>query len=309
MTGFRFFLFGKFSVCCDQHFLTCFSVHKVQELICYLLLHRDKNHNRGLLAETLWDDSDKPDTKKYLRKTLWQLQRALRSVPRLAGDNFLHVDQQWIQISCVADYWLDIEVFESAFKTVTETKGREFVFEDYLKVKNAVELYEGDLLEGWYQDWCVFERERFREMYLGMNEKLMSYCEVNNRVEQGIEFGRKILAVDQARERTHQRLMQLYYAAGYRSAAIRQFELCSKVLKEELGVEPTERTRVIFDRISNDTLPIETEFKASTMDYTHNSSNLKRKLGRLKSLLQIQTKIQEDLKKEIKEIEQFLQKG
>jgi hypothetical protein len=31
-------------------------------------------------------------------------------------------------------------------------------------LKDAVNLYCGDLLEGWYQDWCLFERERLQSI-------------------------------------------------------------------------------------------------------------------------------------------------
>ena len=35
-------------------------------------------------------------------------------------------------------------------------------------------LYRGDLLTGWYQDWCLIERERYQCMFVSLLDKLMA---------------------------------------------------------------------------------------------------------------------------------------
>ncbi len=44
-------------------------------------------------------------------------------------------------------------------------------------VRPAVLLYKGDLLEGYYQGWCLLERERLQNMHLNTLDKLMVFCQ------------------------------------------------------------------------------------------------------------------------------------
>ncbi len=64
-----------------------------------------------------------------------------------------------------------------------------------------MDLYRGDLLEGWYQEWCLFERERLQNAYMLMLDKLMGYCEAHSEYEQGLVYGDLILRLDHASER------------------------------------------------------------------------------------------------------------
>jgi len=46
-----------------------------------------------------------------------------------------------------------------------------------------------------------------------------------------------------------QRVIELYYLSGQRAAAIRQYNQLAKLLKDELGVAPSNITRGLIDRI------------------------------------------------------------
>jgi len=86
-------------------------------------------------------------------------------------------------------------------------------------------------------------------MHLNVLEKLMAACEFHKQYEHGIEYGQKILRLDRAREQTHRNLMQLHYANGDRTSALRQFEYCRKWLREELDVCPAESTKKLYRSI------------------------------------------------------------
>src|SRR5438093_41914 len=116
-------------------------------------------------------------------------------------------------------------------------------------LKKAVLLYRGDLLEGCYEDWCVYERERIKAMYLAALEKLLEYCEVRGQPAQGFAYGERLLRHEPAHERAHWRLMRLYWLAGDRTGALRQYERCRDALRGELGIEPGERIRGLRDRL------------------------------------------------------------
>jgi DNA-binding SARP family transcriptional activator len=245
-------LFGKLSLQCNGQVLSGFDARKIQQLLCYLLLHRDHPQPREVLAGLLWGDTSTDQSKKHLRQTLWQLQSALDRGHQLSLGTLLTVDSDWVDLHSGGDLWLDVAVFEETFTPIQDIQGRELNPASAEQLEHAVQLYHGDLLEGWYEDWCLFERERLQNMYLAMLDKLMGYCEAHKQYETGIVHGTRILFFDRAREHTHRHLMRLQYLAGNRTAALRQFERCSFALNEELGVKPAKVTLALYEQIRDD---------------------------------------------------------
>lgn len=247
-------LFGKFCVRRNEQILDGFDARKVQELFCYLLLHRDHSLPRETLAGLLWPDTTTILSKKNLRQALWQLQSALGSQTGSAHDRVLLVEPEWIRLNPEANFWLDVVVIENAFQLVQKVVGHELDTQKALLLLDAVQLYQGPLLEGWYQDWCLLERERLQSMYLALLDRLMSYCEAHHDYETGLLYGMRIICHDRARERTHRCMMRLYYRIGDRAEALRQYERCAVALGEELGVSPSKSTLALYRQIQADQL-------------------------------------------------------
>lgn len=304
-------LFGRLCLRgCDGQPLSGFEARKIQELFCYLLLHRDHSYPREVLASLLWGDFPTEQSKKYLRQALWQLQCALdRQGEPLCG-RLLRVDPDWVGVDSQADLWLDVATFEQAFAPVQNTQGHDLDIEKVQMLQRAVKLYQGDLLEGWYQDWCLYERERLQNMYLAMLDKLMNYCEANREYETGIGYGIRILALDRAREHTHRRLMRLYYRAGNRTAALRQYQRCTIALHEELAVKPARQTVALYEQICRDQLDgfVMQSFQGikAPDETTH---KLPEMLGRLTQLRELLTDIQQALQQGIQAVEGALNGG
>lgn len=241
-------MFGKLCVLYNGKPLANFDAQKVQELFCYLLLHHDRPHAREHLASLLWADCPTAQSKSYLRKALWQLQSALNSLAAQAS-HMIRIEADFVQLQITDDMKLDIAIFEEIYRHVKSIHGQNLSAEDAHALEGVVDSYTGDLLEGWYQDWCIFEREHYQRMYLALLDKLMSYYEAHETYEAATELGMRILRHDQAHERTHYRLMRLYYLAGDRTAALRQFERCVAVLEQELGIRPDPSTVTLYKQI------------------------------------------------------------
>jgi DNA-binding SARP family transcriptional activator len=253
MTKLSIQLFGKFAVQADGERLGGFDSGKVQELLAYLLVYRDRPHPRESLAELLWEASSTTQSKKYLRQALWQMQQLLS---KAEGEPLIRIESDWIRISPKASYWLDVAEFESAFAVAHGVPGQQLGDKIVALLVQAAGFYRGDLLEGWYSDWCLYERERLQNMWLATLDKLMSYCEAKRDFEAGLAFGMQVLRKDRARERTHRRLMRMAYLAGDRTGALRQYERCVQALHEELNVRPSRRTEDLRQQILDDTMEI-----------------------------------------------------
>lgn len=257
-------LFGKLRVHCDNHPIVIHAL-RAQELFCYLLLHRDRPQTRELLVDVLWGDNTSCRSKKILRQALWHLQAATDTLRETLAVPIFIFEADWIEINPQLAIELDIALFEQAFTLSQGIAGGDLDPQTAQQLDAAVKLYQGDLLEGLYAEWCLYERERFQNIYLAMLDKLMDYCAVQNKYEAGIEYGRYSLRYDRARERTHRRLMRLQCLMGDRTGALRQYECCVTALAEELSVSPSQSTRILYQQIRADQI--------NTLYQTANSSS------------------------------------
>lgn len=297
MDSLRVSLFMDFSVRFRGEVIPILEVKKARELLAYLLLNRGRPHRRELLMALLWEDTSESRAQKHLRQILWQLQSDLDPYSQNAKQRTLQVDLDWVQIDPQIDIWCDAVEFTNAFQSTQGTTGYMLNAAQVHELEEAVALYKGDLLEGWYQTWCLIEREHLQNMYLIVLEKLMDSCEAHSHYEQGIEYGMRALKKDYARERTYRRLMRLYTLMGDRNSAIRQYYQCSAALLAELNVAPSEQTQLLFEMICRDELPQGRTIKSLSRPISTNTSdNLVDHLMHLHSNLgEIQTLIQQEI--------------
>jgi DNA-binding SARP family transcriptional activator len=249
-------LFGQISVQQGGQPLSDLSA-KALELLCYLLLHRDRGHTRETLAGVLWPEASDSLSKKYLRQTLWQLHSTLASRASHGQANaeaLLTLHPGWVRVNPKAAWWLDVAAFEQAHSRCRDTPGQDLTDPQAQALEAAVVLYRGDLIEAWYQDWCIYERDRLQLTYLAMLEQLMGYCEARQLYAKGVAYGQCILRYDPARESTHRELMRLYYRAGDRTTALRQFDRCAAAVTKQFNVQPSRETVALYYQVRTDRL-------------------------------------------------------
>jgi DNA-binding SARP family transcriptional activator len=238
--------------------------HQIKGLLAYLLLFRHRFHTREVLTGLFWGDQSEDQARKCLSTALWRLRKVLEPNSVRRGTYLMTTSRGEVGFNRDSDYGLDVATLENhSAKFLSKpvdavTKG------EVLELENALALYTGELLEGFYDEWVLTERERLRSLYLGSRAHLMQYYRYHRNYNEGLGCGRKILDLDPLREEIQREMMRLYYANGQRALALRQYESCCKILAEELSVEPMEETRVLYDQICrnavddrNRTLPID----------------------------------------------------
>jgi DNA-binding SARP family transcriptional activator len=245
----RVSLFGRFEARCDKRQLPGLRARKVQEFLSYMLLSGQRQIQRERLADRLWQQVDSACAKKYLRQALWQLQRAYEAEAGPGDGPLLVVDQDWVGIHVDAPLWVDAREMERAYESAVDAPPGELAPLLRERLRSAVSLYRGELLEGWYHDWCVEQREAFRHMYLSLLHHLMVDAEATANSEAGLVYGRRALHEDRASERTHVLMMRLHLLAGDRTAALRQFDVCETALRQDLNVVPQDSTRRLRDLV------------------------------------------------------------
>lgn len=304
MVSLRVWMFGKLRV---QHGNTAWKWDdccKIQEIFCYLMIHRIARHNREHLAELFWCNRSAAASKKNLRQALWQLQSRCAEFLGKSSATILSTSSAWVCLHPELDLWTDVGVFEQAYECMCNTEKLDATCMQ--KLQQAVDLYQGDLLEGWYQNWCLCERERLQNMCLAMLDRLVYYCEEHQEYAAGLSYGERILKYDPARERTHQQMMRLKYLSGDRTGAMRQYDRCVKALRLDLGVQPSRRTRDLFDQMRSDHSPLPAP-PDSSISQSNSVPQLtpSELLDQLKSLQTMLCDLQQQSRQWIKFIEQL----
>lgn len=101
----------------------------------------------------------------------------------------------------------------------------------------------GDLLPGWYDDWVLLERERARQLQLHVLEIVANELIGLGRLAAALEFAMRALQMEQLRESAHRLVIRVHLAEGNVCEARRQFECCRRILRNELGVHPSDQLR------------------------------------------------------------------
>lgn len=242
-------LFGRFGAWCEDQPAQGLNARRAREVLSYLLLHRDRPHLRETLAGLLWEDAPPAQARKYLRQAVWQVQTALHLDAETNDAHQLQVDSEWIQLNSCSQLEVDVARFDDATRNCHGIPGSRLDDQQRQLLEDAVHLYRGDLLEGWYQDWCLLERERLQNALLDALEKLVACCEARSDCERGLAHAKRMLAIDPAREQVHCHIMRLHMLAGNRTQALREYQRCEKVLKQELDVTPSASTRALHQSI------------------------------------------------------------
>jgi DNA-binding SARP family transcriptional activator len=255
MASLQITLFGSFQVRQEDRCITPKLSPINQTLFAYLLLNRHRTFQREVLAGLLWGDYSHQKAHNCLNTAVWRLRQVLEPQGIPVGTYFLSTPQRELGFNTQSDYWLDVGVFEEQARRFLAHTVLKVDSEEIQSLEKTMQLYTGDLLEGHYDDWVLYERERMRCYYLSCLNYLMNYYSDQGLYEIGLDYGRQILNLDIVREEVHRLMMRLYLKIGQRALAVRQYDQCQQALFTELGILPMVETQQLYRSIVQDSLP------------------------------------------------------
>ncbi len=249
MSSLQIALFGCVRVTHDNWLTEIRLTRDIQALLAYLLLQRHRTHSREVLAGMFWGEHTQEKSHGSLNTALWKLKKLLEPKGIPAGTYLISNHSHEVGFNQESQYWLDVEIFEektnylldSGWQTVNESHAHELA--------KSLEFYKGELLEGFYQDWALHERERLRALRLKSLIYLLHYYGFHGMYEEALIYGQQILDVNSLREEVHREMMRFYVENGQRALALQQYEICRATLAKELGISPMEDTQTLYKEI------------------------------------------------------------
>jgi predicted ATPase/DNA-binding SARP family transcriptional activator/Tfp pilus assembly protein PilF len=239
-------MLGRFVLRQGSREITRFRTQKTGSLLGYLALYGSRSHPRDVLIELFWPDSDLKAARTNLSVALNALRRQLEPPGILAGAVIL-ANRAQVRLNPHA-FTTDTEAFEDALRQAeTQTEAAEQVaFWRY-----AIELYRGDLMPGYYEDWVLTERDRLRDAYLRTLRQIIQGYARLEQPEQSLEYAHRLVQADRLDEDSHRILMRLLIQAGRQQDAWRQYLELESLLRRELQTTPSAPTREIASQLGN----------------------------------------------------------
>jgi len=203
------------------------------------------DHSEGLRKEQIgvifWPDHSPHKLNGIFRSTMYRLRRALFPESVVYQDGNYSFNRQ-------LNYWFDVAEFEELL-TRAEALDEADKEARMALLSQAVELYRGDYVEGFFSDWCLVRRENLRVKYISALTTLGDLCLEAQEHATALECYNRILVNDPYQETVYRKTIRCYALMGDRAAAVRKYQECEAVLREELGLDPMPETKELYQQI------------------------------------------------------------
>lgn len=157
MARLSLYLFGGFHATLDGEPLAGFRSDKVRALLAYLALEGEKPLRRDYLAGLLWEGYTPNTARHSLRMVLSNLRRLLCSL------DILTTDRQTVRFNTAhPEFWCDVRHFEALLGALPSDRASTPADPAHrVCLRAALEIYQGDFLEGLSSDSLPFEIWQF----------------------------------------------------------------------------------------------------------------------------------------------------
>jgi DNA-binding SARP family transcriptional activator len=237
----------------DQPIVLC-SNRNGQAILRYLVAQPEHRAPMDLLMTILWPEDEPAVAHHKLQVAISALRRSLNhGYVKDAGGGYILCKNRVYELNLLVPLRTDVDEFLEYYQAGRQSRGSVMI----AYYKRACDLYTGPFLpEDLYTDWSFMRRKQLNQVYLTMCNALAEYCLETGRLEHAMRWSGAILKENRCDEVAHQQLIRAYAAQGRRSEALLQYQLCARILAEELGVQPMPETISLFKAtLNNENLP------------------------------------------------------
>ena len=194
-----------------------------QRLVAFLAFHREPVL-RVFAAGSLWPESTQERALASLRFALWRARQS--GAQAIRGTR--------TSLSLIPDITIDLHdavaIIDRLFKPEHPCIPEDLVIGNLTK----------ELLPSWSTDeWVVLERAHLRQLRLRGLEAMSTRLLVAGRVQEAVAAALAAVQAEPLRESAQRALIVAYAAEGNQSDARRQYCNYERLLRDELGVEPS----------------------------------------------------------------------
>ncbi len=224
---------------------------KARQLFQLLVTERGQALTREQVTEILWPDMEADAAANNLRVTINRLGKALEpDRPEGAPPAYILQQSETYGLNTESDLEIDAATFANAIDEGRTAYLRNQRAAAIHSLRRAVGLYSGPYLpDCLYEDWAAVERERLSLLFSEGALLLASMLFEDGQFHEAIGLAWRVLDQDRAYEDAYRLLMRAHTALGERTTALRLYERCVTVLREDLGVNPLPETVALYEQM------------------------------------------------------------
>jgi DNA-binding SARP family transcriptional activator len=238
--------FGRFSIRHNGQALTLCPNRSGQTILRYLAVQPEHRASADTLMEILWPDDEPEVARHKLQVAVSALRRSLINSSGAELNGYIQCKDRVYQLNSDVSLSSDVDEFLRLYHTGRQAGGAEMA----AQYEQACQLYSGPfLVEDIYADWSSRQRDYLCRVYLAMCGALAEHFLGSSQFEEAVKWVGAILQENRTDEEAHRQLMRAYAAEGRRSEAVRQYQRCERILREELSVAPALETAALLQSI------------------------------------------------------------
>lgn len=236
----------------DQPVVLCAN-RNGQAILRYLISQPGHRATADKLMNICWPEDAKPEALHKLRVAMSALRRSLnRGYSAQYGGGYILCKTQVYQINPAVTVRTDVDEFLALYQAGRKARGHEIIEQ----FEAACNLYTGPFLsEDLYADWSFIQRTQLSAIHLIMCKVLSDHYLQIGCYEEAIKWATKILKDNCSDEYAHRQMMYAYAYQGRRDEVLRQYQLCERFLREELGLSPALETEELQRKVFNGEFP------------------------------------------------------
>jgi len=219
-------------------------------LLKALIAHRSHGVPKDVLVEALWPEVEPQSGERNFKVILHRLRKTLEpELDKDFGSSYIHLKANLVYLDEELCH-VDVDDFLSCYRR-GEKKDEEGDFKSAISLyRQAVELYTGDfLVEDLYVSWAEAKRDELRQRFLNLLFRLAELLEKRGNLKSANDYYKRVIQLDPTSEPAWQRLILNYSNRGMRNAALKAYEDCVRVLREELDTEPDALTASLYRKL------------------------------------------------------------
>ena len=216
----------------------------------YLFVYFASNAGRDVpdekIMDMFWPDHQPEKARQSLYAALSHIRKALESANAGETERVVLARKGFYRFDSEKSYFYDVREFDALYQEGQARIKAGHEEEAMVAFQKAESLYSGDFLEGYYEDWAMLIRDDVSMRRVDMLQTLMDHFYDLGRYEVCIDYAHRLLKIDSCHQEGHLALMQCFIALEKPDQAVRQYQTCSQVMKNELNLSPPREATELY---------------------------------------------------------------
>ncbi|MEZ5425168.1 MAG: tetratricopeptide repeat protein [Pyrinomonadaceae bacterium] len=224
------------------------TTRRARDIFCYIATSPHRRVAKDVLIEEFWKDEDLSVIEKNFHPTISHIRKALNS-RQTFKQNFIVFRDGAYGLNPELSYFIDTENFEKFISQAEKAKKEEDSAGFRENLEAARQEFRGEFMSGVYENWAEERRNFYNEQNSRVLAALARIFFKEQNWAGALQLSQEILRDDPFREDIHRLLMRIFSAQGKPAAVKEQFDNLEKLLKEDLGVSPDQKTRRLLKKL------------------------------------------------------------